>query len=276
MSGRTIDGRVVDLGASYFTARAESPFDAVVKDWVARGLAREWTDTFAVADDGGLVESTSGPMRYGAPNGLRAVVQDLAVGLVVTFEREVSLVTETPDRVEVDGTTFDHVVLAMPDPQAQRLLASPREILDREWEPTIAVALRFDERAWPADLHGVFVKGSPDVSFIADDGDRRGDQAPVLVAHSTAALARDHLDDPAGAIAPITAAVQRILGITNAPVSSRAHRWTFARPARTHSTPSLVEGRIAVCGDAWGDKSSVETAWTSGHQLGLALAAAMG
>jgi predicted NAD/FAD-dependent oxidoreductase len=49
MASRTLSQRTVDLGASYLTAHEGSPFAAVVDDWVARGLARPWTDTFAAA-----------------------------------------------------------------------------------------------------------------------------------------------------------------------------------------------------------------------------------
>lgn len=273
MSGRTIDGRVADLGASYFTASSGSAFADVVQDWVHRGVARPWTDTFAVADVGGIRAAKSGPLRYGSSTGLRAVVADLAAGLDVTFGNTVERVTQDDDGVDVDGETFDRVVLAMPDPQARRLLAEPLPALDGRWEPTIAVVLGFSEKIWTEDLHGVFVSDSPDVSFIADDGDRRGDHAAVLVVHTTAGLAEQHLDDPDGAIAPVVAATRRILGLSASPTSTTAHRWTFARPSDTHGAPFLVHGRVAACGDAWGEKSSVETAWTSGHGLGLALAA---
>ncbi len=51
LASRRLDDRPVDLGASYLTAEPGSRFAAVVDDWVARGLARPWTDTFRVADD---------------------------------------------------------------------------------------------------------------------------------------------------------------------------------------------------------------------------------
>ena len=50
MAVRTVDGHPVDTGASYFTV-SDDRFAAVVADWKARGLAREWTDTFEVFDD---------------------------------------------------------------------------------------------------------------------------------------------------------------------------------------------------------------------------------
>ncbi|MFB2583676.1 NAD(P)/FAD-dependent oxidoreductase [Herbiconiux liukaitaii] len=296
MSGRTLHGRAVDLGASYFTVPDGSGFAQVVDGWQHRGLAHPWTDTFSVLPAPeptapATAETKTGPMRYAAAAGLRSLVEDLATpahaaGATLDLSRDIT-------RVHPDGTVepapepagaggdgpYDVVVLAMPEPQAARLLepGSPAAAgLDVEaWEPALAIALGFAERAWPADLHGAFVDGSPIVTFLADDGDRRGDGAPVLVAHTTAAFAAQHLDTPDAAIPAVTAEVVALLGLAPdiAPTWAHAHRWTFARATSTHPEPYLLEGRIAVCGDAWGGRSSVSTAWASGDALGRALAA---
>ena len=120
----------------------------------------------------------------------------------------------------------------------------------------------------------------------------------MLVAHSSAELAREHLEDPDAAIPPITEAVRALLSLGTAPSWSYAHRWTFARPRVQHPEPFLLDdagltgdgaggagglggagsggGLIGVCGDAWGTSSSVGTAWTSGDALGRALAVRLG
>jgi len=172
---------------------------------------------------------------------------------------------------------YDAVVLAMPEPQAARVLAPAsalRAHLDPDaWEPVIAVALGFAERSWPADLHGAFVNGSPTATFLADDGDRREDGAPVIVAHSTAEFARDHLAHPDTAVDAVEAEVRALLDIDPSSRTewSHAHRWTFARATTTHPEPFALHGRIGICGDAWGGRSSVATAWASGDALGRAI-----
>ena len=275
MASRRLEARPVDLGAAFFTADLASPFGAVAQDWLDRGLARPWTDTFSVSEPGNPLVTKPGPLRYAAPDGLRSLVTDLMTGLELELEQPVASVNDI-------SSDYSAVVLAMPDPQARRLLpvdSSVRARLADEsaWAPTIAVALGWPERQWPVDLHGVFVNGSPVLSFLADDGDRRGDGAPVLVAHSSAESAREHLQDPDGAIAPITDAVLSVLGIATPPSWSYAHRWTFARPLAQHPEPFLLMDdaglTVGVCGDAWGASSSVGTAWTSGDALGRALAA---
>ncbi len=139
----------------------------------------------------------------------------------------------------------------------------------------IAVALGYGLRRW-AQLPAAFVNGHPDVSLIADDGDRRGDGAPVLVVHTTADRARRHLDDPVGAVEPVVAAVSELLGLDDAPVWTHAHRWTHASPAEPHEDLyALDDDLIGLCGDAWGSPK-VETAWRSGTLLGRAIAARLG
>ncbi|MDZ8200746.1 NAD(P)-binding protein [Microbacterium sp. SSW1-59] len=269
LASRTLWDRPVDLGASYFVVGESAPFEEVVDEWRDRGLARPWTDTFAVIGADGDQTQKSGPMRWAAPRGLRSLAVDLAEGLDVCAETTVAAV----EPYRVDGEDAGEVVLAMPGPQAARLTArAPGG--DVGWEPVIAVALRWDTRRWPADLHGAFVDDHPDVAFIADDGDRRGDAAPVLVVHTTTSRARDHLDDPNGAVPTVIAATRDLLGIEVDPVATHAHRWTFARPIRTTGEPFFSTPGLSACGDAWGDRSAVRTAWESGHALGLALAGA--
>lgn len=269
MAARTLWDRRVDLGASYLTV-SDPGFAAVVDDWAARGLAREWTDTFTALGDG-RADSKDGPVRWGAPRGLRSLVEDLAADVGVE-RREVG---------SLDELEADAVVLAMPDPQARRLVGDHpvADVLDRAWEPVIAVAARWADRTWDGAsptgrFDGAFVNDDPDVAWIADDGRRRGDDAPVLVAHSTPELAARHLDDPAGAVPAMLDAVRRLLAVGE-PEDVHVHRWTFARPTgRREASYALVEGDrlVGACGDGWGETPKVETAWLSGVRLGRALA----
>ena len=252
MESRQLAGRIVDLGAAYFTA-ADPQFLAVLADWLDRGLAREWTDTFAVADRSGVVDRASGPMRYAAPSGLASLVTDLASTLDVqcwsTFRA-------------LEGA--DPIVLAHPHP-------------DLTWEPALSVVVHFGHRRWAADLHGAFVNEHPVLSFIADDGDRRGDFAPVLVAHSTAAYAREHLGDPERGGAGIAAALHEVLGIREPGEVALVRAWTPAKPAESKPVWFELTGHEGWCGDAFvgaeGGSPRVESAWRSGTELGRALAA---
>lgn len=268
MASPSLHGRRVDIGAAYFTVK-EPDFGAIVDGWAARGLIRDWTDTFDVFSADGH-SSTSGPMRYGAPDGLRSLVRaclpdDIRSGVAV----------ETLEELDHDA-----IVLAMPDPQAARL--APEAVEWVAFEPVIAVVAAWPGRCWPV-ADAAFVNNDPDITMIADDGSRRGDRAAVLVAHTTADRARAHLDAPDDAVAPVLSAVRRLLDIADAPEWSHAHRWTFAKPAGTHGDApfSLTtrDGRpLGICGDAWCPSGAprVESAWLSGHRLGVALSEQLG
>jgi predicted NAD/FAD-dependent oxidoreductase len=64
MAVRTVDGHAVDTGASYFTV-SDPSLCGGVDDWQRRGLARPWTDTFAVA--GPRASGRPRPARCGGP-----------------------------------------------------------------------------------------------------------------------------------------------------------------------------------------------------------------
>lgn len=272
------DGRIVDIGASYLTAREEG-FAALVDEACAAGILRPWTDTFHVADPSGITGVRTGPMRYASAGGLRSFPTWLASGLqadgvTITHDHGVELVSAADGSVQVDGDPVTGAAVCMPDPQAERLLEpglfDPTPVV---WEPVIAVTAVFDEHCWP-EVDGVFVNDHPVITWIADDGARRGDGAPVLVAHVNPVLAAGHLEDPAAVLPAAVAAVTQVLDLAAQPSWVDAKRWTFARPLTARTEPFALHPTLPVglAGDAWHDGPRVETAWLSGRALGEALA----
>ena len=120
-------------------------------------------------------------------------------------------------------------------------------------------------------MPAAFVNDHPLLTIVADDGDRRGDGAPVLVAHTTDAVAHRYDADPDGVIGPVLEALRTLLGLRSDPVWTHAHRWRYAAPAEDRDAAfHLDEHGIGLAGDSWGS-SRVETAWRSGTALGRAL-----
>jgi renalase len=279
MASRRVEGRRVDLGASYFTV-SDDRFSSVVEQWEAAGLARPWTDTFDVRDDDGSWRSKAGPVRWGAPRGLRSLVEHQADGLDVRTATvaEVDVVNGV---VRVDGAAAAAVVLAMPDPQARRLLSPALDelatVLDDPFDPILALTAVWDERHWDHD--GVFVNGSDVLSWVADDGRRRGDGAAVLVAHSTPDFARPHVADPGSALPALVAELRAVLGVEE-PGRAEVHRWTHAKPTRSREETFLLHEHdgalVGCCGDAWSASAKVESAFLSGLGIGEALTSRWG
>lgn len=264
MASPSLHGRRVDIGAGYFTVR-DSGFQSAVDRWQSAGLVRPWTDTFSVLEAGKDPRTTTGPMRWATPGGLRSLVRHELADIQVGTGTEVTDLTTLP---------AGPVVLAMPDPQAARLAPVPGAV---DYDPVITMVAGFDERLWSLPA-AAFVHDHPAVEFIADDGARRGDGAPVLVVHSTADLAHHHLSEPDGAAPQLVAGLRELLGLP-VPAWTQVHRWSFAKPSGAHdATFGLVDvgGRqVGFAGDQWCPQGSprVESAWRSGTDLASALVA---
>ena len=274
-TGTEFDGRVVDYGASYFTAR-DPDFLAVVAEMIEAGVVRRWTDTFHVHTEGAMAGVRTGPMRYSAPAGLRSVVEHLATSVpVIDTETHIERVDISTTGVRADHYSAQGVALCMPQPQAERILDN--DVLPDvgiTWEPVIAVTLVFEDRQWP-ELDGVFVNDDPIITWIADDGRRRGDDAPVLVAHVNPVFAAGHLLEPSGVLPNAIAATMRVLGISAFPTWTWAHRWSLARPIAALDEEFWMHPELPVglAGDAWAGGPRVEAAWLSGRALGRAMSA---
>jgi renalase len=110
-------------------------------------------------------------------------------------------------------------------------------------------------RGWPSrcweDFNGAFVNGHPVLDFVADNGARRGDGAPVLVTHSTGPFAAPRLDDPPAALPDLLAAVVSILQLKREPAWARVTRWSLARPVEARPGPAYHLGAdgLGLCGD---------------------------
>jgi predicted NAD/FAD-dependent oxidoreductase len=274
MASPRLAGRPVDLGAAYFTVR-DPGFAQVVERWRAAGLARPWSDTLTVLAGPGR-DRAAGPMRWAAPAGLQSLVADLADGLPVELGRRVRRVGPGP---RVDGEPAELVVLAMPDPEARALVepASPAAaaVAGPPWSPAIAVAAGWRDREWP-ELPAAFVNDHPVLTAVADDGDRRGDRAPVLVAHTTDRVAEEYRADPERAVPAVLAALRELLDVTSAPLWTHIRLWRLASPGQARNRPfHLGDDGVAVAGDGWGSPR-VETAWRSGTLLGCALVERLG
>ncbi len=272
MAVKTLDGRPVDVGASYFTASVPV-FQRLVQRWVDIELAHPWTDTFHVGEPGGLVGTRTGPMRYATSLGLRSLVEDLARGLPVDQHHDVEAVEPGPS---VDGSPYAGVALAMPGPQALDLLAGSlpqeRNASGGVWEPCMSLIATYESRVWP-EIDGVFVNNSAVLTFIADDGSRRGDRAPVLVAHAHPLLSASHLDDPDAVTGTMLAELEGVLGITAPPISVAVKRWSLAKSVSPHADHYFLgQSGIGLCGDGWHGPSRIESAYLSGRALGRAMA----
>lgn len=251
--------RRVEWGAAYLTGYGD-PVAEMVSAWVAAGLLREWTDTFALAGPDGITGSTTGPMRYRAPAGLRSLARHLAADLPIAYD--------TPVRqVQRDS------VLALPRPQAAVLAPWIARIAEQPWEAVTVTIAVFQQRTWP-DFQAAFVNGSDDLALIVDDGARTGDGAAVLVLYEPGRPTTWPAPAPPATGAGLRAAT-RILDLP-APQWSRTRTWRLAQPAIADDEPFGYDPatNTAAIGDGWAGRPRIGAAITSGICLAEHLIAA--
>jgi predicted NAD/FAD-dependent oxidoreductase len=274
------DGHITDIGASYFTVQ-DPQFAVVVNSWIETGIAREWTDTFHVATPAGISGVRSGTMRYSAARGLRSILEHQVQGLPENSVRpstEVTSLSVTDGGVLVDGEKFGAAAVCLPEPQAKKFvdasLTTVHKQLDEiSWDAVIAVTAVFEAGQLP-QFDGVFVNEHPVLTWIANDGHRRGNNDPVVVTHIHPDLAALNLVEPANVIPAAIDALLPLLGLTEHPQWTSAMRWTYAKPtsARTELFSFDEETGLGLAGDSWAGGPKVESAWLSGHALGMQIA----
>ncbi|MFN3376139.1 MAG: NAD(P)/FAD-dependent oxidoreductase [Burkholderiaceae bacterium] len=288
MSTRRGQGWQCDHGAQYFTAR-DPDFRAVVARWQQAGVAALWIPRIA-SWDGTQWRSPStaldrfvGTPRMTAPAGWLA--QQLAHP--VQTSTTVRALSRDGDRWALDtlehgrlAERFDHVVLAMPAPQAKVLCAPVAPALAALAESARmrgcwALMLQYGSPlALPVDA--AFVNAGP-LRWVARDSAKPGRTgAETWLLHANPEWSEAHIEDAPEAAAAALIEAFTALGAP-APDKWTAHRWRYADtevPLECGHGWDATSG-LGVCGD-WLAGGKVEGAWRSGCSLASALLAAAG
>lgn len=253
---RLEDGRTVDHGAQYVTARGVS-----FRHILAESGARSWAP---LGEDWWI----------GTP-GMSGLVAPLAAGLDIRREVTVGRVVRTGDGVVAygtDGTPLiraDAAIIATPAPQAEAMTGIDLSMV--EMAPCWTVIARFD-RPTGATAE-VMRHPRPDIAWICRQTTRRS-PAPdsalpedwVIQANADWSVAHLELppDEAAEALRPLfPPELQR-------PDSLTAHRWRYALVRRPLGRPCLAEGAIVLAGD-WCLAPRVEAAYDSGRAAALSV-----
>ena len=236
---RPRDGHPVDLGAPYCTV-SDDRFRAVADGWLARGLLREWTDTFRVAGPDGLGEARTGPMRYARARrhaeprrGPRARASRSSSG---SSGRSAGL--------EVDGGAARVVVLAMPGPQAVRLLPRPPRGARRGGGPAVRRRRSRSSRGSPS---GPGPSSTPRSCPTCRSGGSRTTAAATATAPRCSSRTRRpssrpaHLDDPTRRSSRRSTRCGRCSASRSSRRTAFAHRWTFAQPTAPRDRTFLLD-----------------------------------
>lgn len=281
-----------DLGTQYFTARSVA-FRKQVATWHQLGWLQRWDGRLARLEQGRMAKAGGNRQRWVAAPGMGALCRQLAHGLDVRCEQQVTALERAGaawllrlrcDSVPIEASAgpFDAVLLALPAPQAVFLLqAAPalaKQAAQAHLAPCWTLALGF-QQALDLPYDGAWVQGSR-LGWIALDASKpQRRPGEHWVAHATPAWSLEHLEDePERVRDKLLKAFHEATGSQVQPVYAEAQCWRFARADRLLDGACLWQPklRLGACGDWFaagleGD-GRVENAWLSG----LALAAQAG
>lgn len=265
-----------DHGAQFFTVR-DAAFQSQVDDWRARGLVKEWARGFA--DASGQPQHDGHP-RYCAVNGMNALARDLAQGLPVTTNAQVTSVSpfENGWRVMMASGashTTASLVLTPPVEQSLALLDTGAAMLPDEiraslepinYDPCFAVLVELEAPSRLPEPGALQLRNEP-IAWIGDNH-RKGisPAAFTVTLHAGPEFTREYWDAPHDVIA------QKLLHAANdwlrAPVKRwQVHRWRYSQPVVTHPEACLFTDKpapLVFAGDAFG-APRVEGAFLSGR-----------
>jgi predicted NAD/FAD-dependent oxidoreductase len=254
-----------DHGAQY--ARAKSPGFASLLESLGSAVAR-WE---------GAAEAI-----VGVP-GMSNLARALAEGLEVRTGVEVSGLTQSDGwRIEAGTEHFTarHLVLAVPAPQAAKLLAAHPELTAPLGHVRMAPSLTL-LAAFPADAPRPFLTrtDSGPLAWIAQDSSKPG-RSPShtgWVAQASAAWSEAHLveADPATIAATMLPLLADAIGASpQDAVYAAAHRWRYAHTATPLGQPFLRSSdRTLHIGGDWCLGPTLEAAWQSGEAIAADLLA---
>jgi renalase len=294
-----------DHGAQYFTVR-DDRFALALQ--TTAGLCRPWSaNTVRVLDSHGRVAAAGLPARepHWVPSpGMNALVGAWAKPLADAgcVELQTRVIGIAPDALNkhhwqlrttgADDSShvysgFDAVVLAIPHPQAQALLATtPKgEALAKKTAkvsvaPCWTLMLAFPQAVQP----GLTTLGPQwnaarsthhRIAWLARESSKPGrGRVERWTVQASAAWSQEHLNDsPQRVQAKLIKAFSEITGIRAEPAHVDVHRWTYAKTEQPLGQSHLLDAKagLGVCGD-WCLGHRVEDAFVSGLELALSMA----
>ncbi|GGM20708.1 NAD(P)/FAD-dependent oxidoreductase [Deinococcus aerophilus] len=292
----------LDHGARFFTARHPRTVE-LAEGGVRAGWNRVWAQGFPTWQNGEVRgPSAAGHPRYVPPQGMSTLGRELARGLDVATEHEITSVERRPGGWRLharDGVVGEaaRLVLNLPAPQARALLEGAvledrglsrpdRAALEEaaallgrvRYAPcwAVGVVLERDLQAtWPA----LSVEGHAALDWIAREHTKRSaGHPPALMLHASAPWSRDHLERRAEEVLPeLLGAAREVLGEDPAVAQAFAHRWRYSVPERRAPGPYFwnAELGLGLCGDSFTPDDHgprVEAALLSGWALATRLA----
>lgn len=259
-------GRNIDVGAAYFTI-SDPLFKEQVDEWISKNLVKPWVDTFKVFD-GENWSSKCGPMRYVANNGLKNILfheLDQIKSKINYFQDHKVQRVNIENKILIDKKQFDGLVLALPAPQAIRLIKDEtlkNELKNISFNPVLVSWFSTLEKL---DFDGIFINNNKIISLLINEGSKQNNGANICTIYSTHDFAKVELEHLEVAKEKLVNEAISILNISNNLIETGIMRWTLAHP--NPSRRPLLPENVAIVGDAFSDNPRIEAAWVDGSQV---------
>lgn len=276
MSTRRGEDWQCDHGAQYFTAR-DPEFRTEVQRWIDAGAAALWTPRMRVFDSTGEHAHSASVERFVGTPGMTAPGRLLAEGVSVRTDVCITRLQRAESRWQLSDENdvvhgdFDAVLLAVPAPQAQALLARASPALAAQagsvrMRPSWALMLQYDTPL-PLPFDAAFVNTGL-LRWVARDSSKPGrGPGEVWLLHANALWSEQMLERDREKIAEHMQDAFVALGGIRASRTT-LHRWLYADSERTLGEPCVwnEESALGLCGD-WLHEDKIEGAWRSGRAL---------
>ena len=299
LGGRTASrrqwGTLFNHGAPWFEVRSQQ-FRDELKEGLGSGALRQLAPELVQIEGGRASRRLDNRWIFSGWPTMNRFAYHLAADVTVSSGFAVNRICRQAQahgphawQLQVDrlGSTeaFDHVVLAIPAPQALRLLPAGhawQDMLAEVEMVPVVTSMVMPQHPLDLDWDGArFTDGPLDSAIFrrgpARDGlrDRAGE---MVILHATHDWSRRHLEeDPTTSARQLVEAFAAAVGPLGDLRHLRGHRWRYARTATPLGQEYLLDRdlRLALCGD-WCLGSRLEDAWTSGSALARSLLANMG
>ncbi len=261
---RGLSGEVAfDHGAQYFTVR-DDRFSLLAAEWERDRVIAAWPGRIVSFDGEGWDDLATETRRYVGVPGMSAIATAMASGLEITCEQRITA---------LDGVlnSFDHVIVAVPAPQALPLVSHVPALAARVAAVTMApcwtVMAAFEERV-AARFDAAFIHGHA-LGWIArtTSKPKRNWKIDTWVLQATATWSRAHLDDRPDDVGAFLMETFEDLVRAGLPRAFYAtvHRWKYAAANPPLATGAIHDrdARITLCGD-WCKGARIEDAFLSG------------
>lgn len=284
MSNRKFEKWTADHGAQYFTCK-DSLFKIEVEKWIAAGVASEWQGEIVSIHDGWIEPLAHDTARYVGVPAMTAPAKFIAQGLRIERSQTITDLSRLEGvwqlKSKENGVLpfeFDEVVCAIPPAQAYPLIHPHSTRLSALCEQANMLAcwtlMAYFHQPLDLAFDAAFIKDNL-LSWIARDNSKPGrSKEESWVAQASPEWSQAHSTLSREEAAPLLIEAFQILTGAKCEIT-QSHLWRYAK-LETQSDINFgldTDHKLGLCGD-WLRRSSVEGAWTSGHQLGIALLAA--